>query len=181
MDGWGSLMITRFFSSVARKRASNPFPDFDKILDFTSAGSESSTSVNVNGDTDLEYKIIVRSLNSAQPLITRLNNDSTSGHYGYQQLVNSAGTVSAGRGTTSNIGTIGTLAETIGTILTPVGFIKTAFWDDCRYTSGTTMGNFNSTGYSFNDTSNITVISVAPVSGNHTAGTRIIVYRRRVN
>jgi hypothetical protein len=156
------------------------FPDFDKILDFTSAGSESSTSVNVNGDTDLEYKIIANNLD-ADYYTVRLNDDTTLANYGGQYLINSAGTISAWRGTTGYILPVNALTLTDATILTPAGFTKTCFRIENRYTSGTTIGLSGEWGLVWNSTANVTKISFVMSSGNFTSGTRIIVYRRRVN
>jgi hypothetical protein len=174
-------MITRFFASVARKKVGGTaFPDFDKILDFTSAGSESSTSVDVNGDTDLEYKIICRNFDADDRPLLRLNNASTG--YGAQYIQSSSGTITAARGTATDMGSIAADSGFgITTLLTPSGFIKTSFLEKSQYSSGTTNSLFIILGYSYNSTANITTLDFISESGNFTAGTRIIVYVRKVN
>jgi hypothetical protein len=157
------------------------FPDFDKILDFTSAGSESSTSVSVNGDTDLEYKVQIRNTHSSVLIFCRLNNDSGT-NYGYQNVNNYLGSVSAARYTNlTRIVASSYLGETVSTILTPAGFIKTAFTEDQSWQSGTTILAYGVAGTSWNSTANVTTLNFLPTTGNFTAGTRIIVYRRRQN
>jgi len=158
---------------------SQPFPDFDKILDFTSAGSESSTSVNVTND--LEYKILIPKTASSPAIWLRINNDSTASKYGRQYIFNRAGSISAARGTSSgfDLGSGQDLYEL--TLLAPTGFIKTLFLNRGAYTSGTTMGSYILDGWSFNSTSDLTSLNFVSQSGNFTAGTRIIVYRRRQN
>lgn len=157
------------------------FPDFDKILDFTSDGSEASVSVAVNGDTDKEYKIVARNLSTTNTVVPTLNGDSTAGHYGYQYILNNGGVITAARGTDAALAVTNALSECEYSLLTPSGFIKTCFIEKNLYTSGTTMGLKIELGYSYNSTSNITTIGFASSSGNFTSGTRIIVYKRRVN
>jgi len=158
------------------------FPDFDKILDFTSAGGEASASVNVNGNTDLEYKVITRNL-TTQVIYTQLNNDATGSNYGLQYIQNNGGTITASRGATTPTITYTMATNTISlnTILTPAGFIKTCFYEGAQLQTGTTVGIYHSWGLSWNSTANVTSMKFLPASGNFTAGTRIIVYRRRVN
>jgi hypothetical protein len=139
-------------------------------------------SVAVDGDTDKEYKIVVRNLNTSQALVLLLNNDSTANNYGQQYILNNAGTISAARST--NEGRIafyrlGSVQTT--TLLTPTGFIKTAFNEDGQSTSGTTVSLFMVRGYSYNSTNNITSLNFVSASGNFTSGTRITVYARRSN
>jgi hypothetical protein len=157
------------------------FPDFDKILDFTSAGSESSVSVAVNGDVDKEYQVIVRNPSGSANVYTRLNNDSGS-NYGHQYLLNDTGTVVASRPAANTILT-NTQASNLSNevIIAPTGFIKTSFHRRFLYVSGTSLEGLYLYGNSYNSTSNITSINFVSSSGNFTAGTRIIVYRRRVN
>jgi hypothetical protein len=152
-------------------------PTFQKILDFTSAGSESSVSVNVDGDTDKEYRVSVRDLKSDEGVILKLNSETV---YGYQYLYNLAGSIAAGRGTTGYICFTNRLGLMDATVLTPAGFIKTCFFPEMRYTSGTTIGGIILWGQSINITANITTMTFSGESaGNFTAGTRITVFARR--
>lgn len=155
------------------------FPGFQEVLDFTSAGSESSVSVAVNGDTDLEYIILIRNLNSSQGINVLLNNDSGATAYGYQHLINSAGTVSAARGTAAAMFIAGTLSIMEARLSTPSGFIKTGVNTQGVYGSGTTVNVHQIVGRSYNSTSNITSIDAVSASGNFTAGTQVAVYARR--
>jgi len=160
---------------------SQPFPDFDKILDFTSAGAESSTSVNVLSNTDKEYKIMIFLPTDASYIRIRLNNDS-GGNYGSQSLINAAGTISASRGTSNtDIGEAFTYGWFTTTILAPTGFIPTSFAEWSVYSSGTTMTPYRLWGASWNSTSQITTLDFVHNSGNFPSGTRIIAYKRRVN
>lgn len=152
------------------------FPGFQRIHDFTATGSESSTSVTVDGDTDKEYRIVVRGLQDAGNITLRLNNDATAGKYGRQYLLNQAGTISAGRSTGTGMIVGAAKGINIISLLTPSGFIKTSFFEDNTYTSGTTMANIIRTGWSFNSTSNVTSLDFI---FSFTAGTRIVVYARR--
>jgi len=170
-----NLMMMRFGDA-----GSLAFPDFDKILDFTSTGSEASTSVVVNSDVDLEYKVIIRSLDTTNYTRMRFNAD-TGNNYGRQLLTNSAGSVSAVRDAQGGFYLVPNNGASVCTIIAPVGFIKTAFQENCRWTTGTTVNFYNVQGVSWNNTASITAIGFAPDSGNFTAGTRIIVYKRRVN
>jgi hypothetical protein len=155
------------------------FPGFQEILDFTSAGSESSTSVTVDGDTDKEYICVVRSL-TAGDILMRLNNDSTSGKYGRQYIYNNAGTISAGRATATEWGiSPAWVGMAVINLLTPTGFLKTCFRSYLDYTSGTTISHTFQDGYVFNSTSNVTSLDFLAGSGNFTSGTRIVVYARR--
>ena len=43
------------------------FPGFQKIFDFTSAGSEAAVNVPVDGDTDKEYKVVIRNTGGFNP------------------------------------------------------------------------------------------------------------------
>lgn len=153
------------------------FPGFQEILDFTSAGSESSVSVAVNGDVDKEYKIVVRGLHTSGNITLRLNNDSTADKYGRQYLINQGGTISSGRSTATGMIVGAALGLNVISLLTPTGFIKTAFLEDNTYTSGTTMANIIRTGWSFNSTANVTSIDF--IFSLFTTGTRICVYARR--
>jgi hypothetical protein len=156
------------------------FPGFQEILDFTSAGSESSVSVTVDGDTDKEYKIVVRNT-TAQVIALLLNNDNTAAHYGFQYLDNTAGSVTAARTTAALIYTAYALGLCNVSLLTPTGFLKTAFTSQGIYTSGTTINQYNMFGQVWNSTANVTSLDFSPASGNFTSGTRITVYARRSN
>lgn len=153
------------------------FPGFQRILNFTATGSESSVSVTVDGDVDKEYIILALGLTTDVHL--KLNNDATAGIYGYQAFWNGSGTLSAGRYTDNKIGV--TVSPGLGIIrlLTPSGFIKTAYIDQSYYSSGTTMSSVYYRGVSYNSTSNITSLNFVSSSGNFDSGTRITVYARR--
>lgn len=153
------------------------FPGFQEIGDFTATGSEASWSLAVDGDTDKEYRIIVRSIGD-QYIQLRLNNDS-GGNYGRQTLINDGGTIEANRagGQTEFFICVRGLAE--ASLLTPTGFIKTFFCQDQYYTSGTTIRWCQMAGRSYNSTSNITSLNFLNSTGNFTSGTRITVYARR--
>lgn len=155
------------------------FPGFQEILDFTSAGSESSVSVTVDGDTDKEYLIYTRNLNSGAKIGFRFNSDSGN-NYGYQFLNNSSGTITANRSYDSGTSAItNTLGEQLWRVLTPTGFIKTMFSESCVYSSGTTISQMTFVGWSWNSTANVTSIDFFSASGNFGTGTRICVYARR--
>jgi hypothetical protein len=154
------------------------FPDFDKILDFTSAGSESSVSATVTND--LEYKIIIRNLDTADAINMLVNGDTST--MGYQRITNTARTIAALRDTSeATILVCPALGFSDTTLLAPSGFISTIFSDQTTYTSGTTIGLKALYGYSYDGTAALTSLDFSSASGNFTAGTRIIVYRRRVN
>ena len=155
------------------------FPGFQEILDFTSAGSESSVSVAVDGDTDKEYKIVTR-YGGGENITLKLNNDSTTSIYGEQRLANGAGTVSAARYTRAFM-LVG-LYQGMGvmTLLTPTGFIKTSFMEAQYWQTGTNVNSYWASGQVYNSTSNITslVFSLDNAS-NFPSGTRITVFARR--
>ena len=154
------------------------FPDFDKILDFTSAGSEASVSVDVSND--LEYKVLCYNKITNQVINFQFNTD-TGDNYGYQYLLNNAGTISAGRNASNYFMRTQYKGWSEVTAIAPEGFIKTSFNYGGRWSSGTTVEYFILWGHSWNNTANISSIQATPATGNFASGTRIIVYRRRVN
>jgi hypothetical protein len=156
------------------------FPGFQEIADFISDGTETSFNVAVDGDTDKEYKIVVRNLTS-NSLVLSLNKD-TSSIYGRQLLQNNNGTISCGRyvGTWFYVGYASAIDEM--TLLTPVGFPKTLISKTGTWTSGTTVYNFSSNGFVYTGTGNITSLNFfIDNSSAFTSGTRITVYARRSN
>ena len=156
------------------------FPDFNKILDFTSVGGESSVDVNVDGDTDKEYKMVIRSTSTSASVLININSASTS-IYGRQYLYNVSGSLSATRDTT-NFTALLLLSEGDGTLLTPTGFQKTIFFSSGKRISGTTMAEYYTYCGTWNTTSNVTSINFTMASPeNFVTGTRIIVYARKVN
>jgi hypothetical protein len=156
------------------------FPGFQRILDFTATGSESSVSVAVDGDTDKEYTVIGRNLNSSNAFRLYLNND-TGANYGFQYLDNNSGTLTAAQGTTAFSGFFHPLGISNFTLLTPSGLIKSLYSHRCQYGSGTTVTTLNLQGNIYNSTSNIISLNFITDSGNFTAGTRIIAFARRSN
>src|SRR5574343_2101320 len=156
------------------------FPGFQKILDWTSAGSESSVSVTVAADTDKEFHISIRNLNGTNAVNLLLGEDTST--YGYQRITNTAGTVAAARDTSeATIIMCPALSICEATLLTPTGFQKTMFLQQTTYTSGTTIANHNLYGYAYDGTATFKSLDFSPASGNFTAGTRITVYARRTN
>lgn len=162
------------------------FPGFQEILDFTSAGSESSVSVAVDGDTDKEYTIYSFNPDSTKSLVMRLNADA--GNCGYQRLYNNAGTIGALRNTTQTFMILSAGGGSgkglaISSLLTPSGFIKTLFDLNADGLAGTGVNWFECGGYSWNSTANVTSLVFYPngASGNFTSGTRITVFARRSN
>lgn len=151
-------------------------PDFDKILDFTSAGSESSVSVTVADN--LEYKIIARNLDTADAINMLVNSDTST--MGYQRITNAAGTVAAARDTSE---AIILLCPALGisdtTLVAPSGYISTIVSKQTTYTSGTTIGLYAMYGYCYDGTAALTRLDFSSASGNFTSGTRIIVYARK--
>ena len=153
-------------------------PDFDKILDFTSAGGEASVSVDVTDD--LEYKIITRNTDNTDGILLYLNAINTGTKYGRQYIRNNAGTITAAR-STLDYSAGPKLSEGTSTLLAPSGFLRTYFTESTTYTSGTTMSDMFVQGYSLNDTTALTSMTFYMSASTFTAGTRIIVYRRRQN
>lgn len=154
------------------------FPGFQEILDFTSAGSESSVSVAVDGDTDKEYSICIRNLDGTNSVNMLLGGDTST--YGFQRVINSAGTITADRDTSeATIIVCPALSVTEASLITASGFIKSLFVTKSTYTSGTTIGSHSKQGYAYDGTATFSSIDFASSSGNFTAGTRITVYARR--
>ena len=156
------------------------YPGFQEILDFTSAGSESSASITVDGDTDKEYIICIRN-SGGNEVHMRLNSDSGT-NYGQQYLLNYQGTITAASQATTTIQLCSNplgISET--KLCTPSGFIKTAFTMGASFNSGTTIDYWRGYGFSWNNTANVTLINLYSSSGNFTSGTRIVVYARRSN
>jgi hypothetical protein len=154
------------------------FPGFQEILDFTSAGSESSVSVTVDGDTDKEYKIVIRGIGAD---LVWLRLDGATSGYGSQYLMNNAGTITSARATNGALIEAGAYNIIEGSLLTPTGFIKTFFSSEIRYSSGTTIGLTFTSGWAYNSTSNITTMDFIASNPNFASGTRITVYARRSN
>ncbi len=155
------------------------FPGFQEIADFTFTGAQSSLAVPVNGDTDLEYKIMIFYNDTAQDMYMRLNNDSGA-NYGSQLLRNNNGTITASRSTADS-----SFAFTLATstnaslaqidLLTPAGFVKTMSYQSDVQSS--LLIDLN--GFVYNSTSNITSLNFGTNASFFTAGTRIAVYARR--
>lgn len=158
----------------------DPITGFKQIADFTSAGSESSMSVTVNSDVDLEYRIDVFNTSTLRYLRIVLNSD-TGANYGYQFIYNTAGVVTAARSAVSEL-TLSNNIRGLGslTILAPVGFIKTCFDSQQSWLSGTTVNQCGIEGQVWNNTASITNMTMSPNIGNFTSGTRITVYARIV-
>jgi hypothetical protein len=158
------------------------FPGFQRILDFTATGAESTKSLVVDGDTDKEYIVIIRDTTTLanNVVVLRLNTDSGT-NYGLQWIDNTAGTITAARGVGATyIVSGGQISHTVHRILTPSGFIKTAFSGWVQYDSGTTVYRTQLRGAVWNNTANVTSFDFAtPGGGAFGTGTRIIVFARR--
>lgn len=154
------------------------YPGFQEILDFISTGVESSTSVSVNGDTDLEYIIEVFNPSATVYQILRLNSDSGS-NYGHQYLRNVSGTVSCARAVDTALISGGNYTIDRIQLIAPSGLIKTAYSTYMTYSSGTNIANVFSFGNVWNSTANVTSLNFSASSGNFVSGTRITVYARR--
>lgn len=152
------------------------FYGYKELMNWTSAGSESSVSLTVDGDTDMEYVIETRNL-TGQYILLRLNNASS--NYGRQFIANTAGTITAARQTLTYI--LGCYALSFNRIIisTINGFPKFITQANQIYTSGTTISNFHLIGDVYNSTDNITSLDFICNSGNFTAGTNIRVLSRR--
>lgn len=154
------------------------FPGFQRIKDFTSAGGESSVSVVVDGDTDKEYIIYIRNLDSTNSVDMLIGADTST--YGFQYMQNAAGTVSAARDASeSTIILCPPLSMADVYILSSAGFIKTIFTRYATFSSGTTISNIRNSGYSYDGTANFSTLDFSPSSGTFTAGTRIVAFVRR--
>jgi hypothetical protein len=158
------------------------FDGYQELMNWTSAGSESSVALTVDGDTDMEYVIECRNLKVASNsgLYCRLNNDSTANIFGFQYIFNSAGTITAARGTTN----LGFFVSTQGgygavKVSTIDGFLKFSQQQIGECSSGTDVTKLFLTGFSYNSTYNITSLDFLIESGNFTAGTNIRVLGRR--
>lgn len=140
----------------------------------------SSVSVTVDGDTDKEYKILINNPSTGAQINLRLNSDSGT-NYGYQYLLNNAGSISAARSSSTNMiycpATTKTL--TVYTLLTPSGMVKTGFEEHGWWSSGTTISVNYYYGFVWNSTANVTTLAFSANSGNFASGTRITVYARR--
>lgn len=139
----------------------------------------SSVSLTVDGDTDMEYVIECRNLDADDKIGLRLNNDSTAGIYGYQYLLNSAGTITAARGTEAIMYITDDSGRCSLTISNIDGFTKLILNNRSGYTSGTTIPTLILLGRVYNSTSNITSLDFLSESGNFTAGTNIRVLGRK--
>jgi len=151
------------------------FPGFQEILDFTSAGSESSVSVTVNGDVDKEYVIYARP--TATSVFALINNDGAVGNYGTQGLQNSGGSISAGRLTNDDFMFL-FYSGGFAYLKTGIG-ITTGFQTNTTWDSGTTISLALLAGKSWNSSSNITSLDFVPDDATFSSGTRISVYARR--
>ena len=153
------------------------FDGYQELMNWTSAGSESSVSLTVDGDTDMEYVIEARNLNPTYSISMRFNNDSGN-NYGYQRLLNSGGSISANRNSGSACNLAMESCYSIKTLSVLNGLIKIDNMFNNTYSSGTTIGLLILWGFVYNSTSNITSIIFA-TEGNFTAGTNIRVLGRR--
>lgn len=155
------------------------FDGYQELMNWTSAGSESSVSLTVDGDTDMEYVIESRNLDVDDRVGLRLNNDSTAGIYGLQYILNSSGTITAARGTEAVMFITDDLGRGSVTISTINGFTKFLLNNVSGYTSGTTIPTLRLFGRVYNSTNNIISLNFISESGNFTAGTNIRVLGRK--
>jgi hypothetical protein len=123
----------------------------------------------LDGDEDEEYQLITRIVNNYNGPVNyylRPNNDSTAGHYGYQDLNGDNTSVAAYRGTESGIYLtgVGALNEVFfsKTILySKSGYVRTALVSAESSISGTTVGGIWLNGFSWNNSAdNITSLQV---------------------
>ncbi len=153
------------------------FPGFQKILDYAGSSLDSSVSVAVNSDTDLEYYVYMFTNDASNRQLT-FNNDSGT-NYGRQYILNLTGTIS-GNNTTGEHSIFPVCWDSgvgIVQIIAPVGFIKTVFCSTHEYGSGTTISNNLALGGVWNSTANITSIKIA--GGTFASGDRVLIFARR--
>jgi hypothetical protein len=133
----------------------------------------------VNGDVDKEYKIYVY-MPSVKTVYVRLNNDGGS-NYGRRYVDNNNGSVTTAGDAVVCFYTGGGFGVEMAelSLLTPSSNIKTCLVMRCDLISGTTIRDINVTGYSYNSTANITLLSFLSSSAEFSAGTKISVYARR--
>ena len=155
------------------------FDGYQELMNWTSAGSESSVSLSVDGDTDMEYVIECRNLNADYGIALRPNEETT--NYGGQYLRNNSGTIAANRTTYQHFILCDQLSTSKCILSCIDGLVKMAITNHCVYTSGTTIANLYHWGQVYNSTDNITSLYFLIGSGNFTAGTNIRVLGRRVS
>lgn len=156
---------------------------YENIL---SSAATSITISNLDGDSDEEYRLIIRVIGGTNAASTELrpNNDSGS-NYGYQYLLGQDTAISAVRGTLSYF----FLSYTSPSELALIDIILHAKRDYVRtllqtvpYTiSGTTISNLMEIGQSWNNTSdNITsLVILASASNGLGIGTSIELYKKK--
>jgi len=159
------------------------------------AATTSITISNLDGDTDMEYELIVRGVRneavSANLLLyIQPNGDTTAGNYGIQSINGTNATASAYRDTTNYQGFatgLGFLYNVTGQvgfshwiINAKSGYVRTAIGKEMTRTNGTTVNAIVLSGCSWNNTANnITSLVVASDTANGLGiGSRIILLRK---
>ena len=138
---------------------------YENIL---SSAATSVTISSLDGDTDEEYRLIVRGIGgvNSTTLLVRPNNDSGS-NYGYQELYGQGSTAAAARGTfAALIGTPFALSANENSltellIYAKSGYVRPVLIESSNKISGTTVGAVCSDGNVWNNTAdNITSLVV---------------------
>lgn len=140
----------------------------------------------LDGDVDIEYRVIQVLQPASLEYFLRFNND-TGSNYGHQQMIGNNATATAVRGVrtgmqlTYNGAAAASLIDTV--IYAKSGKVRTALSRMSNGASGTSITEIIHGGYSWNNTSdNITTIVFATATGlnGYQAGTRLILLKKRI-
>lgn len=157
---------------------------------------DSTTGYNINGDNDGEYEIICRFIGGnaiASQYSMTLNNDTTSDHYGRQEMYGTSATVAADYFNTGHNPLNKMLLDSASTDQNKVmmchailhaksGYIRTMVGNNLVNTSGTTVSYVQKFGNVWNSSANITRIDFATSQTNGIGiGSRIIILRRNTS
>ena len=167
------------------------YDGFQKVYETTLGATASSVTITgLNGDVDVEYKFAIRQVGgvASEQSGVRINNDSTAGIYGYQDLSAINTTIFPERSTSNTFYFApqealeeGDLLSTNITIYAKTGYVRTALLETTADISSTTVSDVNFAGWSYNDTStNVTsLVLVSSAAGGLGIGTYIALYTKK--
>jgi len=139
------------------------YDGFQKVYETTLLASAPSVTISgLNGDVDVEYKVVLRAISAvdATAIVISPNNDTTT--YGFQQISGSVADIIAGRSTAftgfyAGYADANHLIQTDMVICAKTGFVRTALNNMLEDITGTTVTYVTLQGLSYDDTStNIT-------------------------
>ena len=134
---------------------------WQKVYEDTLASAQTSITISdLDGNTDVMYRLVVRQILGASNtgINLRINNDSTADIYGFQRLMAHNTTISASRNTESGMNLYYTGTGSVGNIhfldvnlYAKSGYVRTLLTSTIEQVSGTTVDGIILKPYSWNN------------------------------